>query len=91
MKVPVQVGVPGCNNAICGCVKVEPFTVIFTIRVLATNLNHIPLLVPAVKQDGGANVPAMPVLSYAVVAEQPLDETAIAVEQSSPGAAFNAV
>ena len=50
VKVPAQTGVPGCNKAICGCVKVEPFTVIFTIRVLATNLNHMPLLVPAEKQ-----------------------------------------
>jgi hypothetical protein len=51
--------------------------------------NHIPLLFPAVKQVTLAvlSVPVIPALLYAAEAEHPLDETKMAVEQSSPGIA----
>jgi hypothetical protein len=77
----------GDNNATCGVVKVPPFTVIATLTDDATKENHMPLLAPAVKHDGGDSVPVIPVLLYAPAAEHPPDETKIAVEQSSPDTA----
>jgi hypothetical protein len=66
---------------------VDPFTVTVTLIDDATKENHIPLLVPVVKHDGGVSVPVIPALVYAPAAEQPLDETNIASVQSSPGVA----
>jgi hypothetical protein len=74
-------------SAIWGVVRVVPVTVTDTFTEDATNENHIPLLVPVVKQLGGVNVPVIPALLYAPAAEQPLEDISIAVEQSSPGTA----
>jgi hypothetical protein len=43
------------------------------------------LLAPASKQDGAANVPVIPVLSYCPMVEQPFGKTDIATPQSLPG------
>ena len=83
-KVPVQAagGVPKRPTIVW--VKEPPFTLTITVCEEATNLNHIVLLVPPPKHDKGESVPVIPALVYAAGAEQPEDETKIAVEQSVP-------
>ena len=87
VKGPVHGAVAGDSKAIMGLVRVDPTALAVTVVEEATNSNHIPLLLPAVKQEGGLKVPVMPVLLKALAPEHPLEETWIAVEQSAPVAA----
>jgi hypothetical protein len=83
-KVPEQPDAGGSNKETSGVVSVPPLIVTFAVGVAATNLNHIPLFVPAAKQDGRLNVPVYDVLSYAPEEVHPEADTAIALEQSVP-------
>ena len=80
------VGVVEDNNVTIGWASVPPLTVTFTTGPLAWNWNHMPLLLPAPKQVGGAKVPVIALLSNCPAAEHPSDNTVIANSQSLPGA-----
>ena len=88
VKVPVQ---PDAfeSKAICAVFIVLELTCIWTTGPDAKKENHIPLFVPVEKQLGALKVPVIPTFEYSPTLEQLFDETNIAVEQSSPGAARN--